>query len=498
MQEPRTIERIAEVLAATLAAALVLLLVAAAGWYRASHRPPRLSDLPDDQRQQLAAAMLNRSPGIYVATWFEPAIGYTLRPLSEIEAWNDRFTSNELGYRSGPVAKKPGTFRLLFVGDSWTYGMGVSRQEAYPAVVEEIARRQGVTPPVEAWTLALPGYNAVNQLAALWFFFDRLQPDAVVLAPTVNDHHSMLHVLPNGSLGPLFGGRDEFGHPHHLAYRLEHADSFRARSRLLRIARAMRDTEKRLLERGVPVVFFFIARWYPEEVHLLVRGAGIESPYLVVPVRLTVGERWTNPDIDHGNRAANRVYGEGLYRGLARRLGWPPLAPPDDPQLAIPYFDRPSLEPNHLWQRRRQRLQQGYNRRNLASDWQPGGKDRWRQVAGPMNAATGAMGHATTILLRRRAGSSRLRVTVARFDALPSLYPLRLTARIPAGGGGTQATTTVPADGPPQHRFTLPVPDDVAPGTALDLELIAERAAAEPPDGKAPRSVRVLSVEQLD
>ena len=158
-------------------------------------------------------------------------MGYTLAPNAQVRAWRDSFVTNELGYRTGPVVKEPGTFRVLFVGDSWTFGMGVTETESYPKVFERLAASHaGLERKVEAWSLALPGYNTLNELAALWFYFDRLEPDLVVVSPTRNDNHSTRVVLPGGSLASELAEPDLFGEPHTITYRSPSVASHRFES----------------------------------------------------------------------------------------------------------------------------------------------------------------------------------------------------------------------------------------------------------------------------
>lgn len=490
-----TVERIASVLLAVAAAALAFAAVAGFGWYRANHRAVALGDLSQDARRALAAELQNVAPGIHALAWYEPKIGYTLHPDRELEAWDDRFTTNELGFRTWPTAKKPKTFRVLFVGDSWTYGMGVHWEESFPKVVETIANQQGIDRPIEAWTLALPGYNTFNYLGALWYFYDRLEPDAVVVAPTTNDNHSTALVMPDGSLIRTGGRADDFGHEHVVTYRVNHLDSFRSRERWAMSFAEMRETERRLRARGVPLMFFFVARWQDEIVHHFMQQAGMESPYMVVPIPLTLGEEWVNPPpMDHGNPAANRVYGEALYRGLAGLLGWPTIAQ-SEPAASISFY--PHVPPDRDWAEAAKGPLRWTNRRHFETFWRMGG-DQERQVAGPMIHATGQIGHATTILVNRVAGKTRLRVTVQRIDELPDLYPLPLTVRIPAAGGGTATATVIPADGPAEHTFTVPVPDDVEPGAALDVVFVAERTEAGRDRFLGPRSLAILAVEPID
>jgi len=119
--------RLVRLLVATvggLAAALVAVTVYFVAFSSAPLDPAKLTS---EERERLLEGVLANSPGVHRWAYFEPRIGYTLRPSSTIEAWHDTFRSNEIGYRAPALAKAAGTFRIVFVGDSWTYGMGVRR-----------------------------------------------------------------------------------------------------------------------------------------------------------------------------------------------------------------------------------------------------------------------------------------------------------------------------------------------------------------------------------
>lgn len=141
---------------------------------------------------------------------------------------------------------------MVFVGDSWTFGLGVSQAEAFPRQLEGLARRHGAH-NVEAWSLALPGYNLLNQVAALETFADLLQPDAVVVCLTINDINSSQAVLANGSLGRAGQLTDDFGSPVALELRSRIFDSHLFIQRWRRVMSELARAERRFERRGVPI-----------------------------------------------------------------------------------------------------------------------------------------------------------------------------------------------------------------------------------------------------
>jgi hypothetical protein len=117
----------------------------------------------------------------------DPALGYELRPLAR--DGKNRINAAGLRDREVAIEKPPGTWRIAAIGDSITYGSGVSRDGAYGEQLEELlaaARVEG-QPRVEVLNFGVPGYNVtqiVERLRRRGLAFD---PDAVVYGYSLND-----------------------------------------------------------------------------------------------------------------------------------------------------------------------------------------------------------------------------------------------------------------------------------------------------------------------
>ena len=496
MPETAPPQRLARAFAALAAALLAIALVCAWGWFRAARARTSLDALSPEERQALAQKMLAASPGAFVPALFEPAIGYTLRPEARITAWGDTFDTNEAGYRTGSLPGRRGghgpgdPFRVVFLGDSWTFGMGIREAESFPSRFAELANRLGAGRgrTVEPFDLGLPGYNTLNEIAALDFFYDRLQPDAVVICPTSNDADSTPNVLPNGSLTTLGIERDGFGADHPLTFpRL--VDSFQFRSRWRRDFDAIRRLESRLRARGVPLLIYFAATWDEPFAHALVQESGVTAPYVITPRRLA-SPRWRNPaPFFHGTPAANRLYAHMVYRGMADLLGWPAPPPPEEPDAAVAVHRHPPADSS---EQARQLLADATAQ--IPERYLPG-PDAGPVCIGPMDCATGLAGKATTVLVRRRAGATRIEVALQRLAGAPSLLPLPVRVSIPSPGGGTEARAVLAADSPDPLIVRVPIPADLPAGAALDVTVRAERAVSAPAV-LAPRSLAIAKIEQ--
>ncbi len=123
----------------------------------------------------------------------DPRIGY--EPVPHLDYQGDdlafydyRGASNRLGYRDTehPVAKPPGVYRILVLGDSIAAGLEVERlEDTFPRLLEGELRRSGVA--AEVLNFAVSGYNTEQEVATLERRGLAFAPDLVLLAYCLND-----------------------------------------------------------------------------------------------------------------------------------------------------------------------------------------------------------------------------------------------------------------------------------------------------------------------
>lgn len=82
--------------------------------------------------------------------------------------------------------KKPGTRRVLVIGDSYTWGYAVAEDEAFPQTAERLLQERG-SPEIEVINGGIPDYNSRQERALLERLMPIYEPDAVFLAYVVND-----------------------------------------------------------------------------------------------------------------------------------------------------------------------------------------------------------------------------------------------------------------------------------------------------------------------
>lgn len=96
---------------------------------------------------------------------------------------------NEYGYRGPalPRERAPGTLRIAALGDSFTFGQGVTAAEALPAQLEVHLRGATKSPDVEVLNFGVPGLNLRESIDQYRYFARGWQPDVVVLFLFKND-----------------------------------------------------------------------------------------------------------------------------------------------------------------------------------------------------------------------------------------------------------------------------------------------------------------------
>lgn len=95
---------------------------------------------------------------------------------------------NALGFRGADrdVRKAANVRRIVAIGDSHTFGLGVEEDEALPAQLERELRESGY-PGTEVWNLGTPSNGMADHLGTLQERALPLKPDAILLQLTSDD-----------------------------------------------------------------------------------------------------------------------------------------------------------------------------------------------------------------------------------------------------------------------------------------------------------------------
>lgn len=138
------------------------------------------------------------TPGFYLS---DPVRGQRLAPGYQGWFAGVPVRTNALGFRDDreySLDKPPGTFRILVLGDSVTFGHGTLQDTTYPFLLEQ--RLKAWRPDVrwEVWNLGVPGYNTGQELDYLQEVGRRYQPDLVIVGFYPNDFtNNDVHAQPS-------------------------------------------------------------------------------------------------------------------------------------------------------------------------------------------------------------------------------------------------------------------------------------------------------------
>jgi lysophospholipase L1-like esterase len=136
-------------------------------------------------RAVMGAPLAERLPLLNVRA--NPVRGWEMVP-GEHYTYQHRVAVNSLGLRGPELGPKvPGEQRVLFLGDSLTYGQGVADDETVPFALERALRERD---PARAWSVlngGLRAYGTAQEIALLEELGPRLEPDVVLLGWYWND-----------------------------------------------------------------------------------------------------------------------------------------------------------------------------------------------------------------------------------------------------------------------------------------------------------------------
>ena len=130
------------------------------------------------------------------------AVSYVLKPGLSGNLRGSEIRINEQGFRhDGEIPrKKKDEYRILCLGDSMTFGLGVNLKDSWPKQLEEKFRSSHSH--VTVVNAGVPSYDTHNE----WVYFSRIQkdisPDMVIIGFWNNDTGKSFH----------FHKRDIFGY----------------------------------------------------------------------------------------------------------------------------------------------------------------------------------------------------------------------------------------------------------------------------------------------
>jgi len=119
----------------------------------------------------------------------DPVLFWKLRPNSTFDFDGTPVRSNSLGFRTPEAKPKPpeGTCRLLYLGDSTTFGWQVKQHERYSDVLQRMLESVYPGHSFETVNLAVPGFSSFQARRTLETIGQRYHPHFVVASVGIND-----------------------------------------------------------------------------------------------------------------------------------------------------------------------------------------------------------------------------------------------------------------------------------------------------------------------
>lgn len=192
---------------------------------------------------ELGARWLGIAPSLpdqYAVYVEDPILPHKPRPGATIvgpgatNEFDFEYRHNSLGLREReiPEAKPPGTFRILGLGDSFTYGGGAKAENVYLARLERRLNGRGSGHPrIEVMNAGIPRFFPEAERLFLEHYGLPFQPDLALVAFVPNDvidtflGLKAIRVLPDGRLVSNAGARlvEQLGDVTTVLYTHSHA-----------------------------------------------------------------------------------------------------------------------------------------------------------------------------------------------------------------------------------------------------------------------------------
>jgi len=117
----------------------------------------------------------------------DPLIGHEHRPHADAFLMGVRVTTDGAGFRDEeiPVEKRPGSTRIMMLGDSVLFGWGVKQDETVSARLKQAWRQAGHD--VDVINTGVGNYNTIMEVEFFLTRGYRFKPDVVVLNYFIND-----------------------------------------------------------------------------------------------------------------------------------------------------------------------------------------------------------------------------------------------------------------------------------------------------------------------
>jgi lysophospholipase L1-like esterase len=100
----------------------------------------------------------------------------------EVDAYYRKCNFNRLGLRGNKeiLPKQNDVYRIVCIGDSWTFGLGVAEDKSYPAFLEDFLRKNVPGVKIEVVNAGISSYSAEEIIHFLEKNINVLTPDCII------------------------------------------------------------------------------------------------------------------------------------------------------------------------------------------------------------------------------------------------------------------------------------------------------------------------------
>lgn len=120
-----------------------------------------------------------------------PGLAYELAPNKEIISYGKIIRTNSFGLRDRETTlnKPPSLLRIVALGDSFTFGFGVSGDETYPKVLEKLLNESATKGDYqyEVLNFGVGGYSTRDEALVFKYKVPPWKPDLVIIGYVLND-----------------------------------------------------------------------------------------------------------------------------------------------------------------------------------------------------------------------------------------------------------------------------------------------------------------------
>ena len=117
-----------------------------------------------------------------------PGLAYELAPNRQKHEHGALISINSYGMRDDePQSERSDMRRVVVVGDSFTFGFGVSGDETYPNVLERLLNERSGDGQFEVLNFGVGGYATRDEVLTLRYKGMRWDPELVIVGYTLND-----------------------------------------------------------------------------------------------------------------------------------------------------------------------------------------------------------------------------------------------------------------------------------------------------------------------